>query len=179
MWKTISSETILSDYHATVKRNKVELPNGAVIDDFYTLTIPDAAMVAAITADGEIILKSEFRYACGAEVIECPAGMMEKGEKPLIAAKRELLEETGYSSSDWTYLGPTLESTSKLTNTMHLFLEKNVVKTGEQHLDPNEHLDVMRVSLEAAAEMVMDGVINANSTAHLILKAARILNAKL
>ena len=52
MWKTISTETILSDYHATVKRNKVELPDGAVIEDFYTLTIPDAAMVCAITSDG-------------------------------------------------------------------------------------------------------------------------------
>ena len=175
MWKTISTETILSDYHATVKRNKVELPDGAVIEDFYTLTIPDAAMVCAITEDGQVLLKSEFRYAVGTDVIECPAGMMEKGEEPLTAAKRELLEETGYTSEDWTYLGPTLESTSKLTNTMHLFLAKNPVKAGEQHLDPNEHLDVMKVSLEAAVEMVMGEIINANSTAHLILKVARIM----
>ena len=176
MWKTISTETILSDYHATVKRNKVELPDGAIIDDFFTVTIPDAAMVCAITSDGHVLLKSEFRYACGTDVIECPAGMMEKDEEPLTAAKRELLEETGYCSDDWTYLGPTLESTSKLTNTMHLYLAKNAVKAGEQHLDPNEHLDVMKVSLEAAVEMVMGGIVNANSTAHLILKVARILN---
>ena len=175
MWKTISTETILSDYHATVKKNKVELPDGAVIEDFYTLTIPDAAMVCAITSDGLVLLKSEYRYAVGTDVIECPAGMMEKGEEPLTAAKRELLEETGYSSDDWTYLSSTLESTSKLTNTMHLFLARNAVPTAAQHLDPNEHLDVMKVSLEAAVEMVMGGIINANSTAHLILKVARIM----
>ena len=175
MWKTISTETILSDYHATVKRNKVELPDGAVIEDFYTLTIPDAAMMCAITSDGLVLLKSEFRYAVGTDVIECPAGMMEKAEEPLTAAKRELLEETGYTSEDWTYLGPTLESTSKLTNTMHLFLARNAVPTAAQHLDPNEHLDVIKVSLEAAVEMVMGGIINANSTAHLILKVARIM----
>lgn len=175
MWKTISTETILSDYHATVNKNKVELPDGAVIEDFYTLTIPDAAMVCAITSDGQVLLKSEFRYAVGTDVIECPAGMMEKGEEPLTAAKRELLEETGYSSDDWTYFGSTLESTSKLTNTMHLFLARNAVPTAAQHLDPNEHLDVMKVILEAAVEMVMGGIINANSTAHLILKVARIM----
>ena len=174
-WKTIKSETLLSDYHVSVKKNKVELEDGAEIDDFYTVTIPDAAMVAAITTDGKIILKSEYRYACGAGVIECPAGMFEENESdPLVVAKRELLEETGYTSTDWTYLGPTLESTSKLTNRMHLFLAKACMRVAEQKLDSNEHLDVMEVSLEAAVEMVMGGVINANSTAHLILKVARI-----
>ena len=174
-WRTINTETLVDDYHVSVKKNKVELPSGAVIDDFYTVTIPDAAMVAALTEDGRILLKSEFRYACGEEVIECPAGMVEPNEEPMTTAVRELMEETGYSSNDWTYLGPTLESTSKLTNTMHLFLAKNAIRTSGQHLDPNEHVDVMCVSLEAAVEMVMGGIINANSTAHLILKVARMM----
>ena len=175
-WKTIKTETLLSDYHVSVKKNAVGLPDGAIIPDFYTVTIPDAAMVCALTSDGMVLLKSEYRYACGTEVIECPAGMFEPEETdPLVVAKRELLEETGYTSDDWTYLGPTLESTSKLTNTMHLFLAKNAVPTASQHLDENEHVEVLKVSLEAAVEMVMGGQINANSTAHLILKVARIL----
>lgn len=174
-WKTINSETLVDDYHVRVKKNSVELPDGAVIPDFYTVSIPDAAMVAAITKDGKILLKSEYRYACESEVIECPAGMFEENESdPLTVAKRELLEETGYSSDNWTYFGPTWESTSKLTNRMHLFLARDAIPTATQHLDPNEHLDVIQVSLEAAIEMVMSGIINANSTAHLILKVARI-----
>lgn len=175
-WKTIESETLINDYHVRVKKNKVQLPDGAVIGDFYTVTIPDAAMVAAITDDGRILLKSEYRYACDEEIIECPAGMFEEHETdPLVVAKRELLEETGYMSENWTYLGTTRESTSKLTNTMHLFLAKSCVKTDIQHLDANEHLDLMGVSLEEAIEMVMSGVIRGNSTAHLILKVARIM----
>lgn len=174
-WKTIHTETLVNDYHVSVKKNQVELPDGAVIDDFYTVTIPDAAMIAALTEDGRILLKSEYRYACGEEVIECPAGMFEPGEEPLEVARRELLEETGYASDDWTYLGSTLESTSKLTNTMHLFLARNVVRTSSQHLDPNEHVDVLCVSLEEAVKMVMSGNIKANSTAHLILKVARMM----
>ena len=146
-----------------------------MIDDFYTVTIPDAAMVAAITPEGDILLKSEFRYACKADVIECPAGMVDPGENPITTAKIDLLEETGVTSADWTYLGPTFESTSKLTNTMHLFLARDVKRAGKQHLDPNEHVDVMCVSLEAAVEMVMGGIIKANSTAHLILKVARVM----
>ena len=118
---------MIEDYHVTVKKNAVQLPDGALINDFYTVTIPDAAMVAAITPEGKILLKTEFRYAVGEDVIECPAGMFEKDENdPLTVAKRELLEETGYASSDWTYLGSTLESTSKLTNRRHLFLAKDL-----------------------------------------------------
>ena len=175
-WKKIESETLIDTYHVSVHKDKVQLPDGAVIDDFYTVTIPDAAMVAAVTEDGQILLKSEFRYAIGAEVIECPAGMFEHEETdPLAVARRELLEETGYSSDEWIYLGATLESTSKLTNRMHLFLAKDCKKVSDQHLDENEHLDVMAVNLKAAVEMVMGGVITANSTAHLVLKVGRIL----
>ena len=175
-WKTIESQALVDTYHVVVHKDKVQLPDGAVIDDFYTVSIPDAAMIAAVTEDGQVLLKSEFRYAIGTEVIECPAGMSEPDETdPLAVAKRELLEETGYCSEEWIYLGATLESTSKLTNRMHLFLAKDCKRVSAQHLDENEHLDVMPVSLEAAVEMVMSGVITANSTAHLILKVARMM----
>ena len=178
-WKTISSENIIDEFHVTVKKDKVELPDGAVIDDFYTVTIPDAAMIAAITVDGKILLKREFRYACGEDVIECPAGMFDKGENdPLVVAKRELLEETGYVSDDWTYFGPTWESTSKLTNRMHLFMAKDCVHVSEQDLDEHEHLTVIKIDLKEAVDMVLSGKINANSSAHLILRVARMMENK-
>ncbi len=175
-WKSISTEKLVDDYHATVEKNKVQLPDGAIIDDFYTVTIPDAAMIAAMTKTGKILLKNEYRFACKEDVIECPAGMFEKNENdPLVVAKRELLEETGYTSADWTYLGSTWESTSKLTNRMHLFLAKDAERTASQHLDENEYLTFKEVDLPKAIEMVMSGQINANSTAHLVLKVARMM----
>ncbi len=168
-WKTLNTETILKTDFVTVKKDKVELPDGAVIEDFYTVGIQDASMIAALTKDGDIILKKEYRYACGCDVIECPAGMFEPGEEPLEVAKRELLEETGYTSDNWTYLGPTLESTSKLTNKMHLFLAKDCIKVGNQHLDQYERINLIKIPLNTAVDMVMSGEINANSSAHLIL----------
>ena len=178
-WKTLKTEKILDDYHVSVNKCTVELPDGAMILDFYTVSLPDAAMIAAITKDGDLLLKSEYRYACGEDVIECPAGMFDPEESdPLVVAKRELQEETGYTSEDWTYLGPTYESTSKLTNRMHLFLAKDCIQTGSQHLDENEHLTVMKVKLEEAVNMVMDGQIKANSAAHLILKVYMMSQAK-
>ena len=179
MWKTIKSEKLIDTFLVSVRKDAVMLPDGAIIDDFYTVTIPDAAMIAAITVQGDILLKSEYRYAIGESVIECPAGMFDYNENdPLLVAKRELLEETGYSSDNWIYLGPTLESTSKLTNRMHLFLAKECKCISEQNLDENEYLDVISVSLKDAVQMVMDGKINANSSAHLILKVNRLLGGK-
>ena len=100
MWKVLESETLIDEYHVSVRKDAVELPDGAVIDDFYTVTIPDAAMVAAVTPDGRILLKTEYRHACGEEVTECPAGMFEKGETdPLAVARR------GTSGGDRLYLG--------------------------------------------------------------------------
>ena len=161
--------------YVTVRKDKVQLPDGAVIDDFYTVKIQDAALIVALTPDNHILLKSEYRYACGCDVIECPAGMVEDGEDPRVTAERELYEETGYKSDDWTYLGPTWESTSKLTNTMHLYLARNCEKVSSQHLDINEHLTVTAVPLKEAVNMVMKGQINANSTAHAILRTAKIM----
>lgn len=175
-WETISSVKLVDDFHVSVRKNCVQLPDGAVIDDFYTVEIPDAAMICAITPEGDVLLKKEYRYACQEDVIECPAGMFDADEKePLTVAKRELLEETGYASDDWTYFGPTWESTSKLTNKMHLFMARNCKKVAAQHLDENERLDVFAVPLAKAVDMVMRGEISANSTAHLILKVARLI----
>lgn len=88
-------------------------------------------MIVALTVSNVVLLKTEFRYSCG-DLIECPAGTFEVDETdPLVVAKRELLEETGYTSEDWTYLGETRESTAKLTNNMHIFMAQNCVRVGE------------------------------------------------
>lgn len=173
-WKTIKSEKMLTAPYVSVMKDKVQLPDGAVIDDFYTVKIQDAALIVALTPDNQVLLKTEYRYACSTDVIECPAGMVEENEDPRVTAERELYEETGYESDNWTYLGPTWESTSKLTNTMHLYLVQNCVKVSSQHLDINEHMTVTAVPLSTAVSMIMDGRINANSTAHAILKVAEL-----
>ena len=175
-WKTLQSEEVFTSPFVTVHRDKVEFPDGIQIDDFYTVTVSDAAMIVALTEDNSILLKSEYRYSCGEELIECPAGTFDKDETdPLVVAKRELLEETGYTSENWTYLGATRESTSKLTNTMHIFLARDCVKVSEQHLDKTEHMDLIIVPLEKAVNMVMNNEIRCNSSAHGILRAARIM----
>ncbi len=175
-WKTLRSDEVFTSPFVIVHRDKVELPDGVQIEDFYTVTVSDAAAIVAITPDKQILLKREYRYSCKEDLVEIPAGTFDKGETdPLAVAKRELLEETGYSSENWTYLGATRESTSKLTNTMHIFLAKDCVRVSNQHLDKTEHIELMIVPLEKAVDMVMENEIRCNSSAHGILRAARIM----
>lgn len=176
MWKLIKSEKLIDNRWLSVKKDTVEIPNGMVIDDFYSATIPDAAAIVAVDTEGNIILKKEFKYATGEELIEVPAGMFEPEESDgLAVAKRELLEETGYISDDWMYFGDTVESSSKLTNRMHIYLAQNCKRVSNQKLDETEELEVLVVPMEEAIEMVMRNEIKCNSSAHGILRAARML----
>ena len=126
--------------------------------------------------DANIILKKEYRYFYDRDLIEVPAGTFEEGETDgLSVAKRELLEETGYISEDWKYLGATVESSAKLTNYMHIYFANHCRKVSGQHLDATEELDVLLVPLGQAVDMVMDNEICCNSSAHGILRVARML----
>ena len=141
-----------------------------------------------VGAEYAVLLKTEYRFSQKCDLIELPAGLFEAYETQKIkeganaeavarvVAKRELKEETGYESSNWTYLGSNVESSSKLTVTMHLFLAIECQKTSAQHLDDNEQIEVSEVELYEAVNMVMDGRIRCNSSAHAILMAARLLN---
>ena len=175
-WITEQTQTLLETPWVKVRRDAVRLPNGVRIDDFYAITIRDASAIVALDGAGNLILKREYRYCDDRELLEIPAGAVNDGETdPLAVARRELLEETGYVSDSWEYLGPTVESSAKMTNYMHLFLARNCRKVAQQHLDETEMLTVELVKLEQAVEMVMGGEICCNSSAHGILQVARML----
>ena len=176
-WNLLKRESLVDTRWVKVCKDSVELPNGEIIEDFYTVTIQEAAAIVAVTPDKNIILKKEFRYTYGEDLIEVPAGTFEPGETDgLAVAKRELLEETGYVSDEWMYLGPTVESSSKLTNHMHIYFANNCRRVSGQHLDDTEIMDLMVVPLAQAVEMVMTNEICCNSSAHGIMRVARMLN---
>ena len=172
-WKTICSQALLDTKWVKVRKDAVELPNGQHIDDFYAITINEAAAIVALDDYGNIILKKEYRYCFGRDLIEIPAGGFERGEEGLEVAKRELLEETGYISDDWQFIGRTVESSAKLTNYMHIYFADHCRKVSGQHLDATEEIEVLVMPLEQAVSMVMDNEICCNSSAHGILWAAR------
>lgn len=95
-WKTLKSEYIIRRPWLTARRDTVELPTGVVNDEYYVLEYPDWINVIAVTPDGRMVFVRQYRHALGQTCFEIVAGVIEKGEEPLEAARRELLEETGY-----------------------------------------------------------------------------------
>jgi len=137
-----------------VRKDAVSLPNGVELDDFYVLEYPTWVNVIAINEDGLFVMERQYRHAAGVTCFELPCGVMEEGETPLEAAKRELLEETGYANGEWTQLMSLSPNSSSVTNMSHSFLAVGVEKVSDQHLDATEDLSVHLLTKEEVWDLL-------------------------
>ena len=105
-WETISHKTILQhNKFLTVESHTVRLPNGQLIPDWAWVIAPDAAIVVVVTEDGRFLCFRQTKYAVAGTTLAPVGGMLEPGERPLEAARRELLEEMGYEEPTWVERG--------------------------------------------------------------------------
>ena len=100
-WKILKSEYLFQRPWLTARRDHIQLPDGRENPEFYVLEYPDWVNVIAITKDGQFVMERQYRHALGKTCYELPCGVMEQGEEPLEAVKRELMEETGYGGGEW------------------------------------------------------------------------------
>ena len=156
-WKTLSSEYLIKRPWLTARRDKVQLPDGRILDEYYVLEYPTWVNVIAITKEGDMVLVRQYRHALGRTNFELVAGVLEKGEDPLVAAQRELLEETGYSCGEWKELMQLSANSSTMTNLTHCFLAEGVEKTALQNLDASEDLEVYVFSQEEVKQKLQQG----------------------
>ncbi|MBO5670504.1 MAG: NUDIX hydrolase, partial [Clostridia bacterium] len=127
--------------------------------------------VAALTAQDEILLVRQFRYPYNEVRLELPAGKLEKGEDPFEAAKREQLEETGTAAEQYVSLGNLYPTPGYCGEIIRMWACR-VTENREQHLDDDEFLEVERIPLKKAVEMVLSNEIPDSKTQVGILKAA-------
>src|SRR5437879_3086347 len=105
-WELLETSSLLSVRPwLEVYRDRVQLPSGRVLDDFYRVVLADFAIVAAVTPGGDLVMARSYKHGLGRVSLTAPAGYVEPGEAPLRAAQRELLEETGYQAPEWHFLG--------------------------------------------------------------------------
>src|SRR5262245_60957605 len=96
----------------TVELQQIRLPDGRLIDDYHRSLLPDYAVMFVETADGHVVVEKQYKHGVGAVTLTLPAGLMKPEEDPLLAAKRELLEETGYEASEWRCLGQFVQNSN-------------------------------------------------------------------
>lgn len=153
-WETVSSEYLFSRPWLTVRHDQVRLPDGRINPEFYVLEYPDWVNVIAITEDGRFVMERQFRQGLGKTCFEIPAGVMEKGETALEAARRELREETGYGEGTWEEIMTVSGNCSTTSNLTHCFVAKGVKKISGQHLDSTEDLCVYLLTLDQVRELL-------------------------
>ena len=158
-WKTLSQRYLIEKPWLTARVDKVELPTGAVIDEYYVLEYPDWVNTIAITKEGKFVFVRQYRYALGKTVNELCAGVIEKGEEPMAAARRELMEETGFGGGNCQEWMTISANPSTHTNLTHCFLATDVELLSEQHLDEGEDVQVRIFTRQEVEDMLQKGEV--------------------
>ena len=132
------------------------------------------AAVLPVDTDGNVYLVRQFRSAFNKEVLEVPAGKLEKGEDPFFAAVRELEEETGFKSDSFINLGEYWPTVGYCSEIVYLYLAK-MLSSGSTNFDDDEFISLVKMPFEKAYEMCMKGEICDGKTQLAILKAKHYL----
>ncbi len=166
--KTLCSKEVFNGKVIRVCHDSVLLENGqeALREVVYH---NGGVCVLPLTDEGEVIFVRQFRYPYKEEVLELPAGKLNKGEDPFESAVRELKEETGAAAEKYTPLGKLYPTPGYCGEIITMYLAENLV-FGEQALDEDEFLDTVKIPFEKAVEMVLAGEIPDAKTQTAILK---------
>lgn len=116
----------------------VRLPNGHEIPDFYRVEMPEWAQVFAVSDDGRVMVIEHYKHGAGVISLEMPAGYIDPGEDPAVAARRELREETGLEARDWRYLGRFFVDGNRGCGATHIFVARGAHHVGEPHREASE-----------------------------------------
>ena len=170
-WEEIYTEHIVQDEWIDFRRSAYRFPDGKVFEPYYSYSRRDYVVIVASDTDGKYLCVRQFRQGIKEVTTEFPAGGIERtdgreygsgsstsaSENALEAARRELLEETGYVSNDWTHLLTVPSNATIADNYAHIFMAQNCRKSGEQNLDETEFLNVRKYSSDEIEELIYKG----------------------
>jgi ADP-ribose pyrophosphatase len=177
-WTTLHSELVVNHRWYQLRRDHVQLPTGQELDDYFVSVRANVALVFALTDDQHVVIVRQYKHGIGEILIELPGGVLDEGEtSPLAAARRELLEETGYASDDIEQLAEVSDNPTKDTNRIHFFLARNARLVAAQHLDETENIEVLKVPLAEVEPMILSGQIKVAGSIALSYLALRKLGS--
>ncbi len=171
--KTVESREIYKGWVVTLKLDRVELPDGS-LSSRELVQHPGGVCIAPVDEEGYTYLVEQFRYPFGRVLTELPAGKLEWQEDPDLAAVRELREETGFTAAEMRKVGEIYSSPGFCSERLHLYIATGLTR-GSQQLDQGEFLNLVRMPLQDAVEMAVDGRLQDGKTRTLLLLCDRLL----
>lgn len=176
-WKIRHSHYILQHKMVNIRQDRCELPDGRVIDDYYVVEEPDAALVFALTPERELIMVEQYKHGIGQICLELPGGYVDKDEDPAMAAQRELLEETGYKAEGVQHVITLVTSPTRSSNRIHIYLvPEPVQKQAAQQLDPNEDITIKIIPIDEVFALIHNNTIDSTMSIAGIFRAWHDLN---
>lgn len=171
-WQVLSGHEIYSaPPWIHLSRQTVRLADGRVVDDYHKIQLLDFAVIVAQTADGNILVERQYKHGLGRVALMLPAGALLNGEDALAAAKRELLEETGHASDDWSFLGKFTANANYGCGTMHLFAARGIRKISAINSDDLEEMEILFMPPDELFAGICQGEMPALSSAAAIALA--------
>ncbi|MBN2472692.1 MAG: NUDIX hydrolase [Anaerolineae bacterium] len=148
VWQALSRQVLLDRAPwLAVAVERIRLPNGVIIDDYFMVETLSWVAVFAVTADGRVPLVRQYRYGIDRCTLELPAGYLEDGEDPEHCARRELREEAGCAAGAFRSLGQFAIMPTRSRMTVHVILAEDAQVVGEQALEATEDIEVQWVTL--------------------------------
>lgn len=157
LWPRLRSEPGPHIPLFNVRLDWLENPRTREVLQRLVLETPDWVNIVALTPEGRAVMVRQFRFGVGKITTEIPGGIVDPGETSEDAARRELLEETGYTSDEWVYLGAVEANPAIQNNFCHHWLARNAVKNGQMALGEGEDITVMEMSLEEIKAEIQAG----------------------
>jgi len=161
----------MSGFRIEVDRQTVTLPNGRSVE-LDIIRHPGASAVVPFVSDRDVLLIRQYRHAAGGTILEVPAGKLDPGDTPNACAHRELEEEAGMRSGRMVALGSVLTTPGFTDEVIHLYAAFDLVDVGTRH-EPDEVIEVLRMSLDEALDLVWNGELRDAKSALALLHAAR------
>lgn len=160
-WKTLSRSMILDlGKFLKVENHIIELPNGTIIDDWSWVVAPDFVNVVVLTSENEFVFFRQTKYAVDGVTLAPVGGHIEPGEDPLLAAKRELIEETGYEAETWTFLGKYPVMANRGGGTGYLYLAQGARCITEPDSDDLEEQELILLDMDEVEQAIEQGNFN-------------------
>ena len=170
-WEEIRTEHIVQDQWIDFRRSAYRFPDGSEFEPYYSYSRRDYVVIVASDEEGKYLCVRQYRQGIKEVTTEFPAGGIERrdgkeyggrkdpavAEEALLAAKRELQEETGYVSDEWKHLITVPSNATIADNYGHVFVARNCRRTGGQELDETEFLNVKRLSAAQIEELIAKG----------------------
>jgi ADP-ribose pyrophosphatase len=157
-----------------VRLDRVLLPDGNEATREYVVH-QGAAVVIPVLDSGDLLFERQFRYPLGRTFLEFPAGKIDPGEDGFATARRELLEETGHTATEWRHLGVMHPCVGYSSERIEIFLARGLREESGQQLDHGEFLDLLTLTLDSAMAAIRTGEITDAKTIAAMFWAEKVL----